>query len=233
LAPADRIARRMAFPLWLPRLSMITRSLGFPVPCGTLATSLAARGAHPLGGAMFVLVHVSSMKIRLDSAPKFHPLCSPSCEVGAIALTGDDGFFEAQLLGVNELPHRSIITLRPSSAADRRECLPCDDRCRSRNHIAVSAPSRAFLRCFVEVDEPMGSYIQRIYRSTQRERRVRMKNEMTFPTVGTPMPPAWQSLPRVWHCKTLGSGLNKLITQWMPFNIWRQPGSKPSYQTCS
>src|ERR1700704_444346 len=28
LAPTDRIARRMAFPLWLPRLSMITRSPG-------------------------------------------------------------------------------------------------------------------------------------------------------------------------------------------------------------
>src|ERR1700716_4246264 len=36
----------------------------FQWPCGTLATSLAPRGAHPPSGAMFVFVQVSSMKTR-------------------------------------------------------------------------------------------------------------------------------------------------------------------------
>src|ERR1700720_584240 len=36
----------------------------FQWPCGTLATSLAPRGAHPPSGAMFVFVQVASMKTR-------------------------------------------------------------------------------------------------------------------------------------------------------------------------
>ena len=40
----------------------------FQWPCGTLAFSLWPRGAHPLSGAMLVLVQVSSMKTSRDGS---------------------------------------------------------------------------------------------------------------------------------------------------------------------
>lgn len=41
--------------------------------CGTLALSLCPCGAQPLSGAMLVLVHVSSMKTRCQSALNIDP----------------------------------------------------------------------------------------------------------------------------------------------------------------
>ena len=86
----------------------------FHLPCGTLASSLMPRRAHPRSGAMLVRLQVSSMKTkRSGSIPGLirRPLRPPSRHVGTIALTGDDGFFEAQLLGVNEVPHRVVVDL--------------------------------------------------------------------------------------------------------------------------
>src|ERR1700731_4682985 len=84
----------------------------FQWPCGTLATSLAPRAAHPLSGAMLVLVQVSSMKTRRSGAIRF---CLFVHRARRRAMPGRSRslamtvFFEAELLGVNEVPHRSIV----------------------------------------------------------------------------------------------------------------------------
>src|SRR5262245_29814878 len=76
--------------------------------------SLAPCGAHPLSGAMLVLVCLidEDQALRRDPVLKLYPLASPPCDGGTIAFAGDDSFFEAELLGVNDVPHRSIIDLK-------------------------------------------------------------------------------------------------------------------------
>src|SRR4029077_18837436 len=86
----------------------------FQWPCGTLAMSLAPRAAHPLSGAMLVFVHVSSMKTKRSGSICFCRLAhlarrrAMSGRSRSLAMTV---FFEAELLGVNEVPHRSIVNL--------------------------------------------------------------------------------------------------------------------------
>jgi hypothetical protein len=41
----------------------------------------------------------------------FCPLRAPSCHVGTVAFAGHQAFFEAEFLGVDELPDRAIIDL--------------------------------------------------------------------------------------------------------------------------
>ena len=49
--------------------------------------------------------------LRLDPALILRPLRAPAGDVGTVAFAGDDAFFEAQLLGVDEVPHRPVIDL--------------------------------------------------------------------------------------------------------------------------
>jgi hypothetical protein len=42
------------------------------------------------------------------------PLCAPACDVGTIALASRHSFFEAQLLGVDEILDRSVIHFHPT-----------------------------------------------------------------------------------------------------------------------
>ena len=49
--------------------------------------------------------------LRLDAVLILAPLRPPVRDVGAIAFAGHHGFFEAQPLGVNEVPDRPIIDL--------------------------------------------------------------------------------------------------------------------------
>src|ERR1700730_12118549 len=86
----------------------------FQWPCGTLATSLAPRGAHPPSGAMFVFVQVSSMKTRrsgligLESIIHCARRRAMSGRSRSLAMTV---FFKTELLGMNKVPHRSIVDL--------------------------------------------------------------------------------------------------------------------------
>src|ERR1700722_6618859 len=67
----------------------------FQWPWGTFATSLSPLGAQPRSGSMLVFVQVSSGRSR------------------SLATTV---FFEAELLGVNEIPHRSIVRPKAPSS---------------------------------------------------------------------------------------------------------------------
>src|SRR4029077_20721975 len=48
---------------------------------------------------------------RLDAVLIFAPLHPPARDVGTVAFAGHHGFFEAQLLGVDEVPDCTIIDL--------------------------------------------------------------------------------------------------------------------------
>ncbi len=52
--------------------------------------------------------------LRLDRSLLLYPLCAPAGDVRTIALAGDHAFFEAQILGVDELPDRPVIDLQPA-----------------------------------------------------------------------------------------------------------------------
>src|SRR5271154_3177697 len=87
----------------------------FQWPWGTFATSLSPLGAQPRSGSMLVFVHVSSMKTkRLGSILLWR---SVHC-TGRRATSGRSRslattvFFEAEPLGVNEIPHRAIVDLQ-------------------------------------------------------------------------------------------------------------------------
>src|SRR5580700_3777355 len=130
-APAERMAWRTASPLWLPRLSMITRSPGLSVgasafatkvmvcqwPWGTFATKRLPFGAQPRSGSMLVFVPVSSMNTRrLGSIRlwRFVHWARRRATSGRSRSLATTVFFEAELLGVNKIPHRPIIDLKPA-----------------------------------------------------------------------------------------------------------------------
>src|SRR5437763_258057 len=78
--------------------------------------TLAARRPSPQGrhlgpGTGLVVVYQA---VRLDAIFIFDPLGSPPCDVGTIAFASHHAFFEAELLGVNELPYRTVINLQPA-----------------------------------------------------------------------------------------------------------------------
>src|SRR5215831_7866633 len=82
--------------------------------CGTLAVSLRPRGAHPRSGAILVLVHVSSMKTRRSGSMRaryFVHCARRRATSGRSRSPATRLFFEAQLLGMDELPDRAIIDL--------------------------------------------------------------------------------------------------------------------------
>src|SRR5262249_26957855 len=54
--------------------------------------------------------------LRIDAFLILHPLRSPSCDVGTIPFASHHAFFEAELLGVHELPHRAVIDLQSALA---------------------------------------------------------------------------------------------------------------------
>src|ERR1700730_14197125 len=151
LAPADRIAQRMAFPLWLPRYHQEVASCkrghqhvldidfeAFAVDWtvenpGSLDV-IMPKGGHKGHGLPVAVrnfgyeprpsrrpsperLHVGfrpclideDQALRRDPVLMLCPLGSPARNVGAIAFAG--GFFEAQLLTVDEVPHQSIIDL--------------------------------------------------------------------------------------------------------------------------
>src|ERR1035437_4030421 len=72
------------------------------------------RGAHPRSGAMLVLVQVSSMKTRRSGSMRLRyfvhcaRLWAMSGRSRSLATTL---FFEAQLLGMDEVPDRPVIDL--------------------------------------------------------------------------------------------------------------------------
>src|SRR5207253_10300266 len=51
---------------------------------------------------------------RFDLALILRPLRAPAGDVRTVAFAGDDAFFEAEILGVDELPHRPVIDLQPA-----------------------------------------------------------------------------------------------------------------------
>ncbi|WP_409190682.1 hypothetical protein [Bradyrhizobium sp. RDM4] len=64
---------------------------------------------------MFVLIQVSSMKTRREAVrARLRAISGRSCSAGRIA-------FEAQLLGVNERPHRPHICLDPARSQFLRQ----------------------------------------------------------------------------------------------------------------
>src|SRR5229473_1922193 len=84
----------------------------FQRPCGTLAGSRRPRGPHPRSGAMLVLVQVSSMKTRRTGSIRLwravhcarrRATSGRSCSLASTV------FFEAHLLGMDEVPYRPVI----------------------------------------------------------------------------------------------------------------------------
>src|SRR5215470_1145385 len=87
----------------------------FQRPCGTMALSLRPRGAHPLSGAMLVLVQVSSMKTRRSGAIRswyFVHCARRRAMSGRSRSPATTLFFKAQLLVMHEGPHRAVIHLQ-------------------------------------------------------------------------------------------------------------------------
>lgn len=93
---------------------------------------------------MSVLVQVSLMKTRppsVDTILILRPLASSPGYVSTIALASHHAFFEAKLLSIDELPHRTVIAPRSheadgtsdvASLADetfRRKCDPHHSSC--------------------------------------------------------------------------------------------------------
>src|ERR1700684_2378556 len=90
----------------------------FQWPKGTLAVSLRPRGAHPRSGSMSVLVQVSSMKTRrsgaIRSCRSFHCVLRRATS-GRSRSLATTLFFEAELLGVDEVPDRSVFDLETAT----------------------------------------------------------------------------------------------------------------------
>src|SRR5580693_2276974 len=83
-------------------------------PWGTFATKRLPFGAQPRSGSMLVFVHVSSMNTRrLGSIRlwRFVHWARRRATSGRSRSLATTVFFEAELLGVNEIPHRPIIDL--------------------------------------------------------------------------------------------------------------------------
>src|SRR5580700_2127215 len=95
--------------------------------------SLSPSGAHPLSGAMLVLIQVSSMKTRRSGSIRS---CRSTHCVRRRATSGRSRslattvFFEAELLGLDEVPHRTVIDLEAAigqlahQTAQREGALP-------------------------------------------------------------------------------------------------------------
>src|SRR5215831_9922954 len=86
--------------------------------CGTLAVSLRPRGAHPRSGAILVLVHVSSMKTRRSGSMRaryFVHWARRRATSGRSRSPAATLFFEAQLLGMHEVPHRVVVDLQAAT----------------------------------------------------------------------------------------------------------------------
>ena len=87
----------------------------FQWPWGALATSRSPLGAQPRKrlhvGLRPGLVD-EHQALGVDPALPLRPLRPPPRDVRPIALAGDHEFFEAELLSVNEIPHRAIIDLK-------------------------------------------------------------------------------------------------------------------------
>src|ERR1700758_3442757 len=91
----------------------------FQLRCGTLPINRSPRSAHPRSGAMLVLVQVSSMKTRRSAAmrPWYFVHCARRrATSGRSRSPATTLFFEAELLGVYELPHRAVIDLQSARA---------------------------------------------------------------------------------------------------------------------
>ena len=80
---------------------------------------------------MLVLIQVSSMKTRRSGS--IWSCRSVHCarrRATSVAFAGHDGFFEAELLGLNEVPHRPIVDLEAAigefahQPAQRERALP-------------------------------------------------------------------------------------------------------------
>src|SRR5215831_5640674 len=87
----------------------------FQWPWGTFAPNRSPLGAQPRSGSMFVFVHVSSMNTRrLGSIPlwRFVHWARRRATSGRSRSLATTVFFEAELPGVNEIPHRPIIDLK-------------------------------------------------------------------------------------------------------------------------
>src|SRR6202020_3429029 len=108
----------------------------FQWPWGTFATSLSPLGAQPRSGSMLVFVQVSSMKTkRLGSIRLWRFLHSSRRRAvsGRSRSLATTVFFEAELLGVNEIPHRSIVRPKAPSSEFR-------DQPRQRDGSSVAPP---------------------------------------------------------------------------------------------
>jgi hypothetical protein len=84
-----------------------------------LAIKRLPHGAQPRSGGMLVLVQLSSMNTRREAWIRpliLDPLRSPARDVRTIAFASHHRFFEAQLLLVDEGPHRAVIHLQAACA---------------------------------------------------------------------------------------------------------------------
>src|SRR5208283_2307519 len=117
--------------------SEATKVMVFQWPWGTLATSLSPRGAQPRNGSLLVFVHVSSIKTRRAGSILLRRLFhwrrrrATSGRSRSLATTV---FFEAELFGVHEIPHRPIVDLKAAQGE-------FDDQS-SQSEGAVSDPPR-------------------------------------------------------------------------------------------
>src|SRR3954470_21218706 len=90
----------------------------FQRPWGTLAGSLCPRGAHPRKGAMSVRVQVSSMKTSRSASTRpwyFVHWARRRATSGRSRSPATTLFFEAELLGMHEVPHRVIVDLQAAT----------------------------------------------------------------------------------------------------------------------
>src|SRR4051812_38897398 len=91
----------------------------FQRPWGTLVVSLHPRGAHPRNGAISVLVQVSSMKTNRSGSTRsrYFVHCTRRRATSERSRSpATTLFFEAELLSMDELPHRAVIDLQSASA---------------------------------------------------------------------------------------------------------------------
>src|SRR6478672_12112782 len=90
----------------------------FQRPCGTLMGSLCPRGAHPRKGAISVRVQVSSMKTSRSASTRpwyFVHWARRRATSGRSRSPATTLFFEAELLGMHEVPHRVIVDLQAAT----------------------------------------------------------------------------------------------------------------------
>src|SRR6478736_6873536 len=91
----------------------------FQRPWGTVAGSLCPRGAHPRKGAISVRVQVSSMKTSRSASTRpwyFVHWARRRATSGRSRSPATTLFFEAELLGMHEVPHRVIVDLQAASS---------------------------------------------------------------------------------------------------------------------